>query len=350
MLSTQPGRDYDSEDPQRVGQPRWLLGLAGGAAHHRDGDLLEAQLVLEGCEDDLVGVEPVLAQVHLVELRDPYSTVAASTVGDLHACKQRDHAREEHHPDVADAPRFFVEAQKAGSQHKVGLPLDDGLHETVEFIRFVLPVGVEVDDDLGAFGLRYREARPESVALAPVDDVGNDRYAFGPGDGRCRVVRAVVHHDRFYLVTQDLVGDPAQHPLDAALLVIGGHDYQYLVGVPLGSLFGGEVLLGVLPDGEACDDLTVAATRLPHAPQHVQEQPEEQEVGEPEQGEGPVLEAEQAAHRFEELRDYRDEDHAERYEQRDEQVEPAPPSPVPRDAVDREERGDYDARNADVLD
>src|SRR5215203_7228887 len=114
MPLSQPGRDYDSENSERIGKPRWLLGLAGGAAHHRDGDLLEAQLVLEGFEDDLVGVEPVLAQVHLVELRDPYSTVAVSTVGDLHACKQRDHAREEHHPDVADAPCFFVEAHKAG--------------------------------------------------------------------------------------------------------------------------------------------------------------------------------------------------------------------------------------------
>src|SRR5215211_9449893 len=115
MLSTQPGRDYDSEDPQRVGQPRWLLGLAGGAAHHRDGDLLEAQLVLEGFEDDLVGVEPVLAQVHLVEFRNPYGAVAVSTVGDLHAGEQRNHAREEYHPDVADAPRFLVEAHKAGA-------------------------------------------------------------------------------------------------------------------------------------------------------------------------------------------------------------------------------------------
>src|SRR5919112_2751257 len=349
MPLSQPGRDYDSENSERIGKPRWLLGLAGGAAHHRDGDLLEAQLVLEGFEDDLVGVEPVLAQVQLVELGDLYGAVAVSTVGDLHAGEQRDHAREEHHPEVADAPRLFVEAHKAGAQHKVGLPLDDGLYETLEFLRFVLPVGVEVDDDLGAFGLRYREARPEGVALAPVDDVGNDWYALGPGDGRRRVGRAVVHDDRLYLVPQDLVGDTTQHPLDAALLVVGGHDDEDLAGVPLGPLFGGEVLLGVLPDGEACDDLTVAATRLPHTPQHVQEQREEQEVGEPEQGEGPVLEAEQAAHRFEELRDHRDKDHAERYEQREEQVEPAPPSPVPRDAVDCEEPGDYDARNADVL-
>src|SRR5919106_2471523 len=121
MSLSQPGRDYDPEDPERVGQPRWLLGLAGGAAHHRDGDLLEAQLVLEGFEDDLVGVEAVLAQVELVELGDPYGAVAVSTVGDLHAGEQRDHAREEHYPEVSDAPRLFVEAHKAGAQHKVGL-------------------------------------------------------------------------------------------------------------------------------------------------------------------------------------------------------------------------------------
>src|ERR671913_29528 len=313
MPLSQPGRDYDSENSERIGQPRWLLGLAGGAAHHRDGNLLEAQLVLEGFEDDLVGVESVLAQIQLVELGDPYGAVAVSTVRDLHAGEKRDHTREEHHPDVTGAPRLFVEAHKAGAQHEIGLPLDYGFHETVDLLRFVLAVGVEVDDDLGAFGLRYREARPEGVALAPVDDVGNDRYALGPGDGRSRVGRTVVDHDRFHLVTQDLVWDPAQHSLDAPLLVVRGHDDQDLAGVPLGPLFGGEVLLGVFPDGEACDDLAVAATRLPHAPQQVQEQREEQEVGEPEQGEGPVLEAEQPAQRFEELRDHRDEDYAERY-------------------------------------
>src|SRR5215208_7960630 len=104
MLSTQPGRDYYPEDSERVGQLRGFLGLAGGAGHHRDGDLLETQLVLEGFEDDLVGVEAVFAQVQLVELRDPYRAVSVRAIGDLHAGEQRDHAREEHHPHMTDTP------------------------------------------------------------------------------------------------------------------------------------------------------------------------------------------------------------------------------------------------------
>src|ERR671911_960910 len=350
MPLSQPGRDYDSENSERIGQPRWLLGLAGGAAHHRDGNLLEAQLVLEGFEDDLVGVESVLAQIQLVELGDPYGAVAVSTVRDLHAGEKRDHTREEHHPDVTGAPRLFVEAHKAGAQHEIGLPLDYGFHETVDLLRFVLAVGVEVDDDLGAFGLRYREARPEGVALAPVDDVADDGYALSPGDGRRRVGRAVVHDDRLYRVAKDLVGDPAQHPLDAALLVDRGHDDQDLTRVPLDSLFGREVFLGVLLYGEAGDDLAAAARDLAHAAQEVQKEPEEQQHGDREQRETAILEPEKFGKDPEDLRYDRDEDDAEGDEQREEQVEPAPPSPVPRDAVDREERGDYDARNTYVLD
>src|SRR5215210_5219749 len=164
---SQPGRDYDPEDPQRVGQLWWLLGLAGGAAHHRDWDLLETQLVLEGFEDDLVGVEAVLAQVKLVELRDPYRAVAVGAIGDLHAGEQRDHAREEDHPHVTDAPCLLVVAHKTGAEHEVRPALDYGPHEAVEFFGLVLPVGVEVDDGFGLFGLRDREARPQGVALAP---------------------------------------------------------------------------------------------------------------------------------------------------------------------------------------
>src|SRR5829696_5543236 len=112
--------------------------------------------MFEGFEDDLVGVEAVLAQVELVELGNPYGAVAVGTVGDLDAGEKRDHTREEHHPDVTDAPRLFVEAHKAGAEHEVGLPLDYGLDKTVQLLRFVLAVGVEVDDDLRALGLRYR--------------------------------------------------------------------------------------------------------------------------------------------------------------------------------------------------
>src|SRR5215211_384778 len=293
MPLSQPGRDYDSENSERIGKPRWLLGLAGGTAHHRDGDLLEAQLVLEGFEDDLVGVEPVLAQVHLVELRDPYGAVAVRAVGDLHAGEQRDHAREEHHPSVTGTPSLLVVAYKTGAEHEVRLALYYGLYEAVEFLRLVLPVGVEVGD-----------------ALAPVDDVGNDRYALGPGYLRRRVVRAVVHDHRLHLVAEDLGGDTAQHTLNAALLVLGGHDYKHLTRVSLGPLLGREVLLGVLPYGEAGDDLAAAAARLPHPAQEVQIESEEQQYGDREQCEATVLEAEQPGEDPTDLRDDRDQGHA----------------------------------------
>src|SRR5215212_5423239 len=346
MALPQPGRDNHPEDSEWIGQHWGLLGLAGGAPHHRDGDLLETQLVLEGFEDDLVGVEAVLAQMQLVELRDPDGAVAVRAVGDLHASEQRDHAREKDHPEVTDAPCLLVEAHKTGAEHEVRLALHYGLHQTLELFGLVLPVGVEVDDDLGLLGLRYREARPQGVALAPVDHVGHDGHALLPGDSRRLVGRAVVHDDRFYLVTQDLIGDTAQHPPDAALLVVGGHDYQHLAGMPLGPLFGREVLLGVLPHGEAGDDLAAAAPGRPHAPEHVQKQREEQEVGETEQGEGAVLQAEHAAHRFEDLWDDRDQDDAEADQEREEQVEPAPPAPELEDAVRREEQRYDDAGDA----
>ena len=80
-------------------------------------------------------------------------------------------------------------------------------------------------------------------------------------------------------MTQDPVRDAAQDFLDAALLVVGGHDYQDLAGVSLGPLFGGEVLLRVLLYGEAGDDLAVAASGLAHAAKEVQEEPEEEQHG-----------------------------------------------------------------------
>src|SRR5919112_3874341 len=138
MPLSQPGRDYDPEDPERVGQPRWLLGLAGGAAHHRDGDLLEAQLVLEAFEDDLVGVEAVLAQVELVKLGDSDRPVAVGAVGDLDAGEKRDHTREEYNPHVTDAPGLLVVAHEPGAEHEVRPALDYGLDEPVELLRLVL--------------------------------------------------------------------------------------------------------------------------------------------------------------------------------------------------------------------
>ena len=112
------------------------------------------------------------------------------------------------------------------------------------------------------------------------------------------------------VMTQDLIGDPAQHLLDAPLLVVGWHDDQDLARVPLGSLCGGEVFLRVLPYGQAGDDLAAAAARLPHPAQEVQIESEEQQYGDREQCEATVLEAEQPGEDPTDLRDDRDQGHA----------------------------------------
>ena len=117
----------------------------------------------------------------------------------------------------------------------------------------------------------------------------------------------------------------------------------------LGPLFGGEVSLRVLLYGEAGDDLAVAAGGLAHAGQEVQEEPEEEQHGDGEQRETAVLEAEQAGEDPEELGYHRDEGDAEGDEQREEQVEPAPPSAVPVEAVRREEQRYDDAGDAYVF-
>src|SRR5918994_1901329 len=95
LLSTQPGRDDDPEDPERVGELRGLFGLARRAAQHRHGHLLEPQLLLERLEDDLRGVEAVLAQIQPVQLRDPYRPEAVGAVADPDARQERDQLREE---------------------------------------------------------------------------------------------------------------------------------------------------------------------------------------------------------------------------------------------------------------
>ena len=130
---------------------------------------------------------------------------------------------------------------------------------------------------------------------------------------------------------------------------VGWHDYQDLAGMSLGPLFGGEVSLRVLLYGEAGDDLAVAAGCLTHAGQKVQEEPEEEQHGDGEQRETAVLEAEQAGEYPEELGYHRDEGDAEGDEQREEQVEPAPPSAVPVEAVRREEQRYDDAGDAYVF-
>ena len=210
------------------------------------------------------------------------------------------------------------------------------------------PSASRLIDDFGLFGLRYREARPQGVALAPVYHVAHHGHALSPGDVGRSVGRAVVHDHRLDLVAEDLVGDATQHPLDGALLVAGGDDDQDLARVSLGPLLGREVFLGVLPYGEAGDDLAVATTGLPHAVQQVQEEPEEQQHGDREQRETAILEPEKAGKDPEYLRYDRDKDDAERYEEGEDQVEPAPPSAVPVDAVRREERGDDEACDAHV--
>src|SRR5215203_6291639 len=164
-----PRRDDHPEDAKRVGELRGLLGLAGGAAHHGDGDLLEAQLALEALEDYLVGVEAVLAQVELVELGDPDGAVTVRAVGDLDARKKRDQTREEHDPHVADAPRLLVVTHEPGAEHEVRPALDYGPDEPIHLLRLVLAVGVQVDDDQGLLGLRYGEAGSQGVPLTAVD-------------------------------------------------------------------------------------------------------------------------------------------------------------------------------------
>src|SRR5918997_4257182 len=347
--SAQPGRDDDPEDPQRVGEPRGLLRLACDAGHHGDGDLVEAQLVPEALQRDLVRVEAVLAEVHLVEFRDPDGAVAVRAVRDLDAGEDRDQAREKHDAYVPDAPGLLVEPHETRAEDEVRLILDDRAHQPVQLFGLVLPVGVQVHDGERPLGLRYGEAGPEGVALAPVDDVGDDGHALGPRVHRRGVLRAVVHDHGLYRVAEDLVWDAPEDAADAALLVVGRHDYEDLVRVAFELLLMGEELLRVVPDGEARDDLAGLAARGPHPPQHVQKQREQQQVGEPEQGEGAVLEAEQSAHGLEDLRHHRDEGHAEGYEQGEEQVEPAPPAAELEDAVRREEQSYNDAGDAYVF-
>src|SRR3712207_4238941 len=221
MLSTQPGGDDDPEDPERVGELRGLLGLARRTAQHRHGHLRKTQLLLERLEDDLRGVEAVLAQVQLVQLRDPYRPEAVGAVADPGACEERDQLREEHDADVADAASLLVETHEARAEHEVRLVLDDGPHETLYLLWLLLAVGVEVDHDPGPLQLRYREARAQGVALAPVDDVGDDRGTLLQGDGFRRVGRAVIDHDGLHLVAEDLLGHLLENPLYAALLVVG---------------------------------------------------------------------------------------------------------------------------------
>ena len=54
---------------------------------------------------------------------------------------------------------------KGGSRARSPPALEYGLDKRFQLFRFVLAIGVEVDDDLGLLGLRYGEARPEGVAL-----------------------------------------------------------------------------------------------------------------------------------------------------------------------------------------
>src|SRR5215203_301860 len=349
MLSTQPGLDYHPEDPERVGELRRLLRLAGGAAEHGDGHLLEAQLVLEPLEDYLRGVEAVLAQVELVQLGDPYRPEAVRAVADLNAREQRDQLREKDDADVADAAGLLVEAHEAGAEHEVRPILDDGRHEALDLLGLVLAVGVEVDDDVGALSPGYLEARAQCVALAAVDDVGDYGEALLAGDGRRGVVRAVVDHHDLDLVAQDLLRHPAQHLPYAPLLVVGGNDDEDLA--PLREpLFRRKVLLRVLADGEARDYLAVSAPRLLHLVEQVEEQGEEQQGRERQEREAAVLQSEQAGKDLAHLRDHRDQGHPEGDEEAEEQAEPAvPAATVPEDAVHREEYGDDYTSEAHVL-
>ncbi len=103
---------------------------------------------------------------------------------------------------MAHAPCLLVETHEAGAQNEVCLVLDDGLYEAFDLLGLVLSISVQVDHDVGALELGYREAGAQGVALAPVDDVGDYGDPLLAGDGRRGVGRAVIHHYCLHLISQ----------------------------------------------------------------------------------------------------------------------------------------------------
>ena len=107
--------------------------------------------------------------------------------------------------------------QEPGSQAHVALTPYDGINQRRDVVRIMLAIGIERDNDLGAFRERVVDAGLKACSLTAVDDVAQDVKVEALKALRCLVRRGVIDDDDL----EPMSNETLDHPTDRCDLIVG---------------------------------------------------------------------------------------------------------------------------------